>query len=314
MNASMKEIRYRFRETYRMLIVVVLLSIAGLVIEFVFAYMYSSMILYTDVVHWIVDTALEIISLIMFFIISKIYRKFDWSVFILEYMISIFVILVVFGFYILSLIEYVSAHSTSMMEPSTTNIYLAIITVIGGIITFITFSIEKKAYRRLKTEILKIDSTHAIIDVIVSIIVSIGIVLTALTKNLIIELVVVLFVFFVALQTLLSLAKDILKSILGFESNPHLKIELVSRLNKIVSDKVVLGNVELKKIGSIYIAKVEIYLDPKTTIGEAHKLRETVNIICREVSELIYHVDVVFYPKKRYRKVRKSEKQYSRKY
>ncbi|MEM4502847.1 MAG: cation transporter [Ignisphaera sp.] len=314
MNANMKEIRYRLRETYKILMVVVILSITGLVIEFIFAYMYSSMILYTDVVHWIVDTALEIISLIMFFIISKIYRKFDWSIFILEYIISIFVILVVFSFYLLSLMEYLSVYSTSIMEPSTTNAYLAIVTAIGGIITIATFYIEKKAYKRLKIEILKIDSTHAVIDIIVSIIASIGIVLTALTKNLIIELAVVLFVFFVALQTLLNLVKDILKPLLGFESHLHLKIELVSRLNRIVSDKVVLGNVELKKIGSIYIAKVEIYLDPRITIGEAHKLRETVNIICREVSELIYHVDVVFYPTNRYRKVKKFDKQYPRKY
>lgn len=305
---SMASLMSRYKETYKVLRIVVILSFVGIAFELIFAYISSSIIIYTDVVHWVVDTALEIISMTTFYIISKVYKRIRWNVFALESLMILIVILTVFSFYIILLINTINFYTETLFEPTTSNPFLALVTTTGGILTFLIYIIERRAYLKLKTEVLKVDMTHAIADMIIAAATSLGIILTTLTKNYIIELTVVLLVLFAAIQTLINLVKDSLKSILGFEVDSHLKIMLMSRLSRLDRDKVRIGDVELKKMGTFYVAKIEVYLDPNVTIGEAHKLRKIINIICREVSELIYHVDVIFYPKKRFEKHRRREK------
>gem|GEM_PF-586356 len=296
---SISEAVYRYRETYRVVRVAVLLSFIGLSVELFFALWSSSIILYTDVLHWAMDGALELVVMITAYVISKIYRRIKWNIFALESLLILMLVVAVFAFYITVLVDYVSSYVGSSLGPTTTNPYLALVTGFGGSLTLITFYVERRAYKRLRTEILRADSTHALIDVVVAVIASIGIVITAYTRDSTVEFVVVLFVLFAAIQTLGNLAKDALKSILGFEADPQLKVLLISRLSELNRSGVKIGEVELRKMGTFYVAKIKIYLDPRITIGEAHRLRKTVNIICREVSDLIYHVDVMFYPMKR---------------
>lgn len=308
MSMNIADAVFRYRETYKVLRVVVLISILGMIIEFVFAYISSSIIIYTDVLHWSTDTALEVISMITFYIVSKVYKRIKWNVFALESLLVLTLVLAIFGFYIVLLIDTINSYTRTSFEPTTTDPYLAFVTAIGGFLTFLTYVIERRAYQRLKTDILRVDTTHAMIDIAVAVIASLGIIVTALTRNYIIELVIVLLVLLVALQTLMDLAKEAIKSILGFEADPRLKAALITRLSELNRDNVRVGDVELRKIGTFYVAKIKIFLDPKTTIDEAHKLRKTINILCREVSELIYHVDVLFYPKKKLEKYKRKER------
>lgn len=305
---NMSDVVYRYKQTYKVLRTVVLISILGIVIELIFARLSSSIIIYTDVIHWIVDTSLEIISMITFYVVSKVYRKIKWNIFALEALLVLMLSLTIFGFYISTLIETIKSYTQSLFAPTTTNPFLALVTLFGGFLTIIMYVIERRAYRKLKTEILKVDMTHAMIDLSVAIIASIGIVLTAYTSNFVVELVVVLFVLFAALQTLVELCKEAIKSVLGFEADPNLKALLTSKLSEFNREGVRIGEVELRKMGTFYVAKVIVYLDPKITIGEAHKLRKFINVVSREVSDLIHHVDVVFYPIKKYAYYRRKDK------
>ncbi|MEM1645066.1 MAG: cation transporter [Ignisphaera sp.] len=306
--ANIFDVVHRYRQTYKVLRTIVVISILGIVVELIFAHLSSSIIIYTDVIHWVVDTFLELISMITFYVISKVYRKIKWNIFALEALLVLVLSLIIFGFYILTLIETVKSYTESLFAPTTTNPFLALVTLFGGVLTIIMYVIEHRAYRKLKTEILKVDMTHAMVDLSVAIIASIGIVLTVYTNNFIVELVVVLFVLFAALQTLVELCKEAMKSVLGFEADPSLKVLLTSRLSEFNREGVKIGEVELRKMGTFYVAKVIVYLDPKITIGEAHKLRKFINIVSREVSDLIHHVDVVFYPMKKYAYYKRKDK------
>lgn len=305
---NMSDVVYRYSQTYKVLKTVVVISVLGIIIELIFAYLSSSIIIYTDAIHWIVDTSLEFISMITFYIVSKVYRKIKWNIFALEALLVLVLSLTIFSFYILTLIETIKSYTESLFAPTTTNPFLALVTLFSGVLTILMYIVERRAYQKLKTEILKVDMTHAIIDLSVALVASIGIVLTAYTHNFIVELVVVLFVLFVALQTLIELCKEAIKSILGFEVDPNLKALLTSRLSKFNREDIKIGEIELRKMGTFYVAKVIVYLDPRITIGEAHKLRKFINIESREVSDLIHHVDVIFYPMKKYAYYRKKEK------
>ncbi|MCC6015569.1 MAG: cation transporter [Desulfurococcaceae archaeon] len=296
-----------YRETYKVLRFAVLLSLFGTVVELIVAYLSSSIIIYSDVIHWVTDTSLELISMITFYIISKVSRKIKWNIFALEALLVLMVSIVLFGFYLYMLINTVKSYAETAFEPTTTNPFLAIVTAFGGFLTFVMFIVERRAYKELRTEILKVDTRHAMIDMAIAFIASIGIVLTAYMRNVILELTVVLLILYAALQSMIDLSREAVKSILGFEADPNLKTQLISKLSELNREEIKIGEVELRKMGTFYVAKVNVYLDPKITIGEAHRLRKLINILSREVSELIYHVDVMFYPMKKYNYLKRKE-------
>lgn len=313
LSIDMSSIVSRYRETCNVLKIVVLISIIGMLLELGFAYVSSSIIIYTDVLHWAVDTTLEVISMIMFYIISKVYKRIRWNIFALESFTILSISLMIFVLYLVLLINTIYSYTETSFEPTTLNPYLALVTSVGGILTFMIFIIERRAYQKLRTDILRIDYIHAIMDIAVAIVASLGIVLTAYTRSFVIELTIVLFVLFVAIQTLVNLVKEAIKSILGFEADPQLKLKLISKLSELNNENVRIGEVELRKMGTFYVVRINVYLDPRTTIREAHRLRRIINIMCREVLELIYHVDIIFYPRKRISRFKGIDKHYKQK-
>jgi len=307
LDMGISEIVIRYKDTYKILRIVVLLSVIGILVVLIFAYLSSSIIIYSDVIHWITDTALELVSMITFYIISKASRKIKWNIFALEALLVLIISVILFSFYLFMLIDTIKSYAESSYEPTTTNPFLALVTMFSGLLTFVMYIIERRAYQRLRTEILKVDTKHALIDLAIAIVASIGIVLTAYSRSFVIELTIVMLILYAALQSLIDLSKEAVKSMLGFEVDPNLKLRLISKLSEINREDIKIGEVELRKMGTFYVAKVNVYLDPKITIGEAHRLRKLINVLSKDVSELIHHVDVLFYPMKKYIRSKKKE-------
>lgn len=72
------------------------------------------------------------------------------------------------------------------------------------------------------------------------------------------------------------------------------------------------NHIDLQKVGFFYIVRIECFINPFTTILRAHKLRLKIKIMktCREIGELIYHVDVILYPYKTVKRTRNKIEQY----
>ncbi|PUA32523.1 MAG: hypothetical protein B7O98_07685 [Zestosphaera tikiterensis] len=95
-----------------------------------------------------------------------------------------------------------------------------------------------------------------------------------------------------------------MESIAGSGVDPEIKYRIIEKLNRLGGIEV--GNVDVRKVGSFYVVSITVSLDPNTTLLKIHRLRKKIISLCREVSELIYHVDVVFLPKKTWVRSRSS--------
>jgi len=74
---SAKSIVVKLREAYRIVMKVAFISFIGFFAEFIFALISSSFILYSDVVHWIIDGVLEVTTAISLYLASRVYKRFS---------------------------------------------------------------------------------------------------------------------------------------------------------------------------------------------------------------------------------------------
>jgi len=299
-------VSWRYRRAARTLTIVLILSFFGTLFEAVFAFLSSSIILYTDVLHWLIDTLLEAFTVLSLYLASRVYRRFSWLLLYLESLIALVIISFVVALYLYVFFDYASSvtSSTSAYVVSTTNPYLALVTLFGGLITLMSLIKQYRAYRELRLEILKVEYNHALLDTFSSLIATVGVVGTAFTGSLAVELITVVLIAVFVVHSLTSLAQDTVKSIAGSGVDPEIKYRIIEKLNRLGGIEV--GNVDVRKVGSFYVVSITVSLDPNTTLLKIHRLRKKIISLCREVSELIYHVDVVFLPKKTWIRSRSS--------
>ncbi len=311
---STKGIVVKLRDAYRAVMKVLLLSLTGFSIELTFALLSSSFILYTDIVHWAIDGILEFTAVLSLYLTSRVYRRFPWSIFYFENILVFIIASTIFIFYMYNFVDYVNNVIVSQYaaEVTTTNPLLAIATSIGTVLTWISFRVLYKEYKRLGMELIKAEYTHALIDVIASLTTTIGIIITAFTRSIAIELLTIIFILFFVFHSISNLFLDSFKSFIGLDTNLELKYRILTALNEIEELKV--KHIDLRKAGSFYIVRIQCFIDPSTTILRAHKLRLKIMEVCKEISELIYHVDVVFYPQRATKKVRKQYRATNRSY
>lgn len=285
----------RLKAAHKALFAVFMLSVIGLATEMIFAYLYGSMILLADVFHWLVDALLELTLVVSIYLASKTYRRFSWSFLYFESALAIIITVTVMVVYFYSFIGFVRGVIGREAEVTTKNPLLALVTGFGGLVTLVSYSHLRKAYSALRLEVLRAESWHALIDVVAAFAATGGVAATALTGDLAVELAAILVITAFALHSVAEVLEDVIKSLLGVGADPQIKYEIMRKLEGL--EKAWLRNLELRKVGSFYIARVEMYLDPKTTILEAHKLRRRVIALCREACDMIYHIDVSFYPR-----------------
>jgi len=291
------------------MVIIVILSVVGTVTELVFAYLSSSMILYTDTVHWIIDTALEIFLLFSLYFAARMYRRFSWGALYLESISMFILVLVIFIVYGYLFIDYIHSFvltTSNGIKTTTSNPYLSLVTIFGGVLTLTSLYIQQRTYKTLKLEILKMDYRHAILDTISSVIATVGLYLTSITNNVIIEFITMIFIMFFIFHSLASYFRDSILSLIGMNVDPELKYKLYKSISSI--DYIIIKDINIRRIGSFYVVRIIVLIDPSTTIAEAHRLRHRIINLCREQSELIYHVDVIFYPKRKSKRIKRLDK------
>ncbi len=305
---SAKSIVVKLREAYRIVMKVAFISFIGFFAEFIFALISSSFILYSDVVHWIIDGVLEVTTAISLYLASRVYKRFSWNILYVENFLILTIALSIFVFYMFNFVNYINeAIATQyIIVATTTNPLLAIVTAIGGLLTLFSFQLLYKGYKKLGMEIIKAEYIHALIDIIASITATIGIIATSITRSIAIEITTVIFILFFVFHSITDLILDSFKSFLGIGADPEIKYRILTSLNNF--EGIVVKNIDLRKIGSFYIVRIECLINPTTTILKAHKLRLKIIEMCREISELIYHVDVIFYPYKPVKRSLRSSK------
>ncbi len=298
---------HSLKKAYRTMMIIAIFSIIGTVTEFLFAYLSSSMILYTDTVHWIIDTALELFILFSLYFAARMYRRFSWGALYLESISMFILVLGIFIVYGYLFIDYINSFIlSSSIKASTSNPFLSLVTIFGGALTLVSLFIQQRAYKILRLEILKMDYRHAILDTISSIIATVGLYLTSITNSVVIEFTTMIFIMVFIFHSIISYFKDSILSLLGMNIDPELKYELYKSISSI--DYIDVKDINIRRIGSFYVVRIIVLIDPNTTIAEAHRLRRKILNLCREVSELIYHVDVIFYPRRKSKRIKRLDK------
>ena len=286
---------------YRGFVYSALFSLLGLLIESLFFIYYGGIILLTDIVHWAVDTLVEVFGLIALYYAVRFGRRFPWSILVLESAAMLLSIIMALGIYIFFFGSYITSEF-AMGEPTTRSPIPALATTIGGLLTGLTLVIQVKNYRLYELEVLRVDYTHALIDLIAAFSATIGILLVYTTRSQSLELLFTLITTMFIVHSLLEILRDIVKTITGsnidYELSNRLLKKLVNELKGVYIEDII-----ARKIGSFYIVEARIGVDPYEKLVAIHKLRNRiVNTVINE-SDLIYHVDVKFYPlKTKYRR------------
>jgi cation diffusion facilitator family transporter len=294
---------WRIEKASRVFAVSALISATGIVVELVVYAVSSSVILLTDLFHWFVDTVLEVVFLFTLLVASRSSRRFPWSTVIVESSLTSISCLVVLGVYFYLFTGYLFSFPETT-GISTQNYTPLIATITGGALTVLTYTILSKSYRRYRVELLRVDSLHALLDVVASIVASLGIALAAYTGSLAVEMLFTFILMLFVFHSMIEVFKNNIKAITGGQLNTELSAEIKRRLKEEISRSVEIINAEARKLGSFYVVSVELAVEPDTTVLELHRLRKRVIRTIAGISELIYHIDVKFNPKYKWREKR----------
>jgi cation diffusion facilitator family transporter len=294
---------WRIEKASRVFAVSALISATGIVVELVVFAVSSSVILLTDLFHWFVDTVLEVVFLFTLLVASRSSRRFPWSTVIVESSLTSISCLVVLGVYFYLFTGYLFSFSETM-GISTQNYTPLIATITGGALTVLTYNILSRSYRRYRVELLRVDSLHALLDVVASIVASLGVALAAYTGSLAVEMLFTFILMLFVFHSMIEVFKNNIKAITGGQLNVELSAEIRRRLKEEISRSVEIINAEARRLGSFYVVSVELAVEPDTTVLELHRLRKRVIKTIAGISELIYHIDVKFNPKYKWREKR----------
>jgi len=292
---SSKGLRLRLEGAFRALIISFLLSLVGTAVDAIILSLSGGLILMTDLLHWAVDTILEGVLLLVLYLASRLSRRFPWSLVILEGVavsLGTVIVLIAYGYLF---VDYLGAIAESGV-PSYVGYLPLVATITGAAITGAVFLIERRSYLRYRVELLSFDSTHALVDLAASAMASAGIIVTATTGSYVAELLFTFVLMMFVAHSLLEVFKDNIKAITGSNRVPEIESYLIGRLSELNSERAKVRGVAVRKFGSLMLAEVSIDVNPKVSVLELHRIRERIVRVVRECSDLVYHVDVRFYP------------------
>lgn len=273
-----------------------LFSLVGLIVELVVFSLYGSIILLTDIVHWAIDTIVEFFGLLALYYAIRIGKRFPWSVMVLESQAMLLSITLALGIYIVSFASYLTTNY-SQNTATTTSLVPAVATILGGVFTALTLVIQRRNYEKYKLEILKVDYTHALLDMIAAGAATIGVILVYYTQSSSLELLFVVISSMFIIHSLLEILKDIVKTITGTNIDHALSIKIYKKLIN-EYDNLQVEDVVARRIGSFYIVEAKIGVDPRERIGDIYRLRKKIISSIFEESSLIYHIDIKIFPLK----------------
>lgn len=284
----------RLKGAYRGFMYSALFSALGLILEVVVFLLWGSIILFTDIIHWIVDTVLEIFGFVAIYYAIRVGRRFPWGVLVLEGAVMLLSITMAIGIYMVSFASYMMTEYTAG-SVTTNNILSVSGTILGGVFTLLAFIVQKKNYEKFELEVLKIDYTHALVDLIAAIVSTAGIIAVYFTRSSNMEILFVFISMTFIIHSLIEIMSDVVKTITGTNIDHELSIKLYKKLVGEYSN-IEVDDVVARKIGSFYTVEVKIGVEPNTKISTVHRLRKKIIKSILEESGLIYHVEVRIYP------------------
>ncbi|MEZ0393997.1 MAG: cation transporter [Desulfurococcaceae archaeon] len=284
----------RLRGAYRGFMYSAALSGAGLLVELVFYAIWGSIILFTDMIHWLTDTIMEIFALVAMYYAVRVGRRFQWGVLVLEGSTMLLSIAVALAIYAAALWNYVST-SYAAGVVSTTSYASAVGAGVGGALTAMTFLIQRRNYRKYGLEVLRVDYVHALVDTFASAVATAGIVAVAYTRSPGIEVLMVMATMMFAMHSLVEVLKDVVRTVSGSDVDHEMGFRVFRRLVEEFPG-VRVEDVVARRIGSFYAVEVRVEVDPDTRLSAAYRLRNRIARAVREESNMIYHVDVLVRP------------------
>ncbi|WP_440059249.1 cation diffusion facilitator family transporter [Thermogladius sp. 4427co] len=282
-----------------------LLGVLGVVVDFIFVYLFSNIILVTDLTHWVIDSLLELTFIVALYFATRISRRYPFGFVVLELTLSLIIAITVTGFYMLNLYLYLSQIFNSPSYTVDVNIFSSVATVVGTVLTLASYRVLNTTFNKYKINILKYESKHALLDSLAGIVATTGIILSSVTKSPAIEIlftiVLVVFIF----HSMGGIIEDYLRLVYGDTLDYRVAMNVIELLENTLTDKYVkVKRVEARRLSYFYVINIDLYVDPDTTIREAHRLRMEIIRRIIDLYDNVYHVDVRFYPKR----IRKIEK------
>ena len=274
------------------------ISLAYTLVELILGVTYSSLLVTSDAIHGFMDAAIAYISGFGLYYASRRGRSFPWEVYRLESLMTLLSILTV-----LTLYTYMLATSIRL-EGEPTPLWMTLLLLAGGVLTFLTYLWERHNYQMLRLEILKADALHAKIGTLLSLASAVAVMASNFLHLLIAEVLAVFMIYGYVLYEFSRLAKDAAYRILGaLYRDPALE-------GKIRESLAELGrpiDVKIRRAGSFLVVYGLVAVSPDMTVGRLHVLRTKTIRAISKLHPLIVHVDIKIVPRrKEFKRVERS--------
>lgn len=291
MNSSIK---VKLRGAFRGFTYSALFSATGLALEILVFLLWGSIILLTDIVHWVVDTVLEVFAMLAIYYAIRLGKRFPWGVLVLEGAVMLLSVTIALGIYVFMIANYIMVEYSAGVV-TTNSLLPAIGTALGGLLTLLAFIVQRRNYANYGLEVLRVDYTHALVDFVASALSTVGIAVVYYTRSTNAEVLFVFISMMFVMHSLVEILKDVVKTITGANVDHELSMRIYKRLLEEYED-VEVSSVIARKIGSFYCVEAKIGVKPSTNILAVHRLRGRVIRSIQSESDLVYHVDVKVYP------------------
>lgn len=284
-------------EATRAMKVMLTLSCVGTALDLVVWLLAPSLILFTDLYHWVADTVLEALVLVSLVLAARLSRRFPWALVTIEASLVMVATMALLALYFVMFKDYVlSAFGSEAYDAPP--MWSVLAPVAGTLLTLVGYVVSYRAFRRTGLEILRVEYAHAAIDLAGGVAAVVGIALSSHYARPEYELVFTFLLMFFVFHTMLRVLEDNLRALAGKNVDAGMKERILRVLQRDLRNAVV-KDVDARRYGSFYVIMVDILVPPSTSITRAHTLRKRVQRTVYGVSHLIYHVDVRFFPLRR---------------
>ncbi|AAL64070.1 cation diffusion facilitator family transporter [Pyrobaculum aerophilum] len=265
-------------------------SLAYTLVELLLGIMYHSLLVTSDALHGFLDAAIAYISGFGLYYASRRGRSFPWEIYRVESLLTLLSTLAILGFY-----TYMLATSIELNgEP--TPMWMTLLLLAGGGITFLLYLWERHNYESLKLDILKADALHAKVDTVLSAVAALAVVVSNLFHLVLAEVVAVFIIYLYVLYEFSKLAKEATYGIVGALYRDD---SLEEKIRNILAELGRPIDVKIRRLGSFFVVYSLVGVTPDMTIGKLHALRTKAIKTISRLHPLIVHVDIKIVPRRK---------------
>ncbi|MDT7861563.1 MAG: cation transporter [Saccharolobus sp.] len=263
------------------------------ILEIIYGILYNSYVLLADSYHTIIDSLLAFLFYITLVKINIKSRRFPWGLYNLESLAiliaSIFVVYLSANL-VMNMLYYNKEGSIISSIPP----WFSFIIFVSSIYSFVIYFIERK-YRYLA--IINNDMKHSLLDGFTEAIAGISLI----EENKFLVIFVTLSIITFTITDLIKELKDSILSLLGASCNCPLKYHII---NELISKKINVVNLYLRRLGSFYAVHVYIALPTDITLGKAYKIKRRVkNLISKYENVVLIDVRLIPLTEKKQKKI-----------